>query len=159
MATDRTPWLDSSSATSGSISYRAPPSTKVNTSVCYCPKHERCFLTITLWGSSPSFSPEYGTAKPDLRLVDRELGLWWVVEVELAHHSLKGHVLPQVEILTSGHYGASEAELLTQSIPELDSEAASDLVKGSAASARNRQPSAAGMARGHRPARCLAYDC
>ncbi len=78
----------------------------------------------------PIVQSEYGTAKPDLALVDRELRLWWVVEVELAHHSLNGHVLPQVEILTAGHYGSSEAELLTQSIPELDSEAASDLVKG-----------------------------
>ena len=78
----------------------------------------------------PIIQSEYGTAKPDLALVDRELRLWWVVEVELAHHSLKGHVLPQVEILTSGHYGASEAELLSQSIPELDTEVASDLVKG-----------------------------
>ena len=78
----------------------------------------------------PIIQSEYGTAKPDLALVDRELRLWWVVEVELAHHPLKGHVLPQVEILTSGHYTASEAELLTQSIPEMDSEVASDLVKG-----------------------------
>ena len=51
----------------------------------------------------PIIQSEYGTAKPDLALVDRDLRLWWVVEVELAHHSLKGHVLPQVEILTSGH--------------------------------------------------------
>ena len=79
----------------------------------------------------PIIQSEYGTARPDLALVDRDLRLWWVVEVELAHHSLKGHVLPQVEILTSGHYGASEAEILTRSIRELDSEASSDLVKGS----------------------------
>ena len=78
----------------------------------------------------PIIQSEHGTAKPDLALVDRELRLWWVVEVELAHHSLKGHVLPQVEVLTTGHYGASEAELLHLSIPELDSDAASDLVKG-----------------------------
>ena len=78
----------------------------------------------------PIIQSEYGTAKPDLALVDHDLRLWWVVEVELAHHSLKGHVLPQVEILASGHYGASEAELLTQSIPELDPQASSDLVKG-----------------------------
>ena len=78
----------------------------------------------------PIIQSEHGTARPDLALVARDLGLWWVVEVELAHHSLKGHVLPQVEILTSGNYGASEAELLAQSIPELDSQASSDLVKG-----------------------------
>ena len=78
----------------------------------------------------PIIQSEHGTARPDLALIDRDLRLWWVVEVELAHHSLKGHVLRQVEILTSGHYGASEAELLTESIPELNSQAAADLVKG-----------------------------
>ena len=78
----------------------------------------------------PIIQSEYGNARPDLALVARDLRLWWVVEVELAHHSLKGHVLPQVEILTSGHYGASEADLLARSIPELDSQTSSDLVKG-----------------------------
>ena len=78
----------------------------------------------------PIIQSEYGSARPDLALVDRELRLWWVVEIELAHHELRGHVLPQVEILTSGRYGASEAELLHRSIPGLGSEAASDIVKG-----------------------------
>ena len=78
----------------------------------------------------PIIQSEYGTARPDLALVDRELRLWWVVEVELAHHSLNGHVLPQVEVLVSGRYGASEADLLSKSIPDLHSEAAADLVKG-----------------------------
>lgn len=79
----------------------------------------------------PIIQSEQGTARPDLALVDRELRAWWVVEVELAHHSLKGHVLPQVEILTSGRYGASEADVLNHSIPSLDSESALNLVKGS----------------------------
>ena len=78
----------------------------------------------------PIIQSEHGAARPDLALVDRELRLWWIVEVELAHHSLKGHVLPQVEVLTSGRYGANEAALLHHAIPELASEAASDLVKG-----------------------------
>ena len=78
----------------------------------------------------PIIQSEHGSARPDLALVDRDLRSWWVVEVELAHHSLKGHVLPQIEILASGHYGASEADLLCLAIPELASEAASDLVKG-----------------------------
>ena len=78
----------------------------------------------------PIIQSEHGAARPDLALVDRELRLWWIVEVELAHHSLKGHVLPQVEVLTAGRYGANEAALLHHAIPELASEAASDLVKG-----------------------------
>ena len=78
----------------------------------------------------PIIQSEHGSARPDLALVDRGLRLWWVVEIELAHHELKGHVLPQAEILTSGHYGANEAQLLDLAIPELDSQTASDIVKG-----------------------------
>jgi hypothetical protein len=38
---------------------------------------------------------EYGSKKPDLALIDRDYRAWWVVEVELAHHSLHHHVLPE----------------------------------------------------------------
>jgi hypothetical protein len=53
---------------------------------------------------------EHGSKKPDLALIDRDYRAWWVVEVELAHHSLHHHALPQVQVLATAEYGAPEAE-------------------------------------------------
>lgn len=47
---------------------------------------------------------EHERKMPDLALVDLEYRDWWVVEVEMAHHSLHGHVLPQVEVFANGVY-------------------------------------------------------
>jgi hypothetical protein len=43
---------------------------------------------------------ERGNGKADLALIDRRYRFWWVVEIELSTHSLGGHVLPQVQILS-----------------------------------------------------------
>src|ERR1051326_3116272 len=43
--------------------------------------------------------------KPDFALIEKKYRIWWVVEVELAHHSFAGHVLPQVDTFASGRYG------------------------------------------------------
>ena len=37
----------------------------------------------------------YGRKIPDLALVDTDYREWSVVEIEMAHHSLHGHVIPQ----------------------------------------------------------------
>lgn len=59
-----------------------------------------------------------GKARGDLALVDTSAQDWWVVEVELSHHSLEGHVLPQVEALSLGLYGEKHViECLRQSLP------------------------------------------
>lgn len=78
----------------------------------------------------PIVQSEVSSARPDLALVDREFRSWWVIEVELSHHSLHGHVLPQVSVLASGRYGQSEAHLLRTAIPDLALPTALDLVKG-----------------------------
>ena len=78
----------------------------------------------------PLIQSDTGAARPDLALVDRSLRLWWVVEVEMAHHPLKGHVLPQVSSLASGRYSLTEAQILHRAIPRLDPTEAIDLVKG-----------------------------
>ena len=78
----------------------------------------------------PIIQSETGSARPDLALVDRDLRLWWVVEVEMGHHSLNGHVLPQVAVLATGRYALAEAELLHKVIAPLDASTAIDLVKG-----------------------------
>lgn len=58
--------------------------------------------------------------KPDLALIDEQYREWWVVEVELAHHSLRGHVIPQVEVFQSGNYQREHAEALHSHLPTLD---------------------------------------
>lgn len=54
----------------------------------------------------------YGTAIPDIALIDREYRAWWVVEVELASHDLDRHVEPQVQVLSTGEYGELHARAL-----------------------------------------------
>ena len=44
------------------------------------------------------------TKQPDFALIEHNYRTWWVVEVELSHHSFKNHVLPQVEVFRTGDY-------------------------------------------------------
>lgn len=55
---------------------------------------------------------EYGRGKADYALIHKEYKEWWVVEVELAHHSLQRHVIPQVQILATARFGPEEAQHL-----------------------------------------------
>ncbi len=50
--------------------------------------------------------------KPDFALVHKNYRGWWVVEVELGHHSFRGHVLPQVRTLSHANYGREQADYL-----------------------------------------------
>jgi hypothetical protein len=52
------------------------------------------------------------TRQPDIALIDRNYRRWCVVEVELAHHSLVNHVLPQVEAFRTAKYGDKHAEYI-----------------------------------------------
>lgn len=58
--------------------------------------------------------------RPDLALIDPQYRKWCVVEVELAHHDLSGHVLPQIEVFCSGSYGEAHAQHLKRQDHELD---------------------------------------
>jgi hypothetical protein len=58
--------------------------------------------------------------KPDLALLDPECRVWWVGEVELAHHSFRSHVLPQIEVLARGDYGDRHAAALSAVAPDID---------------------------------------
>ena len=42
--------------------------------------------------------------KPDLFLIHKEYKKWYVVEVELSHHDLMGHVVSQIEVFHKGEY-------------------------------------------------------
>ena len=68
--------------------------------------------------------------QPDLALVDPQCRQWWVVEVELAHHDLYGHVLPQVDAFRTGSYDGSHATALARALPELGFERLSLMMRG-----------------------------
>lgn len=75
-------------------------------------------------------SSEEDRRKADFALIDKEYREWWVVEVELGHHSLEGHVLPQVRTLSRASYGLPEAEYIHKRLPSLDQRAVLDMMKG-----------------------------
>jgi hypothetical protein len=94
-------------------------------------------------GIAPKLFPEYivvpfkmavhserGIAKADLAFIERRYRRCWVVEVELAHHSLTGHVMPQVEKLATGSYGPEVASYLVQQSASLNLAALEEMLKG-----------------------------
>ena len=73
---------------------------------------------------------EVGAKIPDFALIDKQYRHWWVVEVEMAHHSLQGHVLPQVETFATGQYGAEHAEYLATHSTAIERGQANDMIRG-----------------------------
>lgn len=73
---------------------------------------------------------EDGDAKADLALIHKDYRSWWVVEVEMAHHSLEHHVIPQVRRLSRASYADSEAEYLSYQSPTLNSNRIKEMIKG-----------------------------
>ena len=71
---------------------------------------------------------------PDLALIDREYRTWWVVEVELSHHSLWGEVVPQIDVFANAVYGPSEADYLASRHYDLDRRRLYEMMKGAAPS-------------------------
>ena len=61
-------------------------------------------------------STRHGIKRPDLALIDNKYRDWWVVEVELSHHSVEGHVAPQVEVFSLGDYGIQHANVLASGL-------------------------------------------
>ncbi len=70
--------------------------------------------------------------RPDLALIDNHYRCWWVVEVELQHHSLHGHVLPQISVFAGGRYDVSHANWIADRNPSLDRGRLTDLMLGEA---------------------------
>jgi hypothetical protein len=71
-----------------------------------------------------------GDAKADFALIHKSYRRWWIVEVEMGHHSLVGHVLPQVRSLSRAQYTSSEALFLCEQAPSLDRERVLEMIKG-----------------------------
>jgi len=67
---------------------------------------------------------------PDLALIEPDYSAWWVGEVELAHHSLEGHVAPQVEVLARATYGDAEAAWLADREGHLDRALLRQMMRG-----------------------------
>ena len=80
----------------------------------------RLFPNCWLVEFEPTVFSEYGSARPDLALIDRDYRGWWVVEAERGDHSLHGHVVPQVEVLARARYGPEEADALCRADHHLD---------------------------------------
>jgi hypothetical protein len=79
----------------------------------------------------PVFSDvDADTRQADFALVHKSYRNWWVVEVELAHHSLHNHVLPQVQTLAHATYGTNEAVYLCEQYHSLDREKVFEMFKG-----------------------------
>jgi hypothetical protein len=73
---------------------------------------------------------EAGLVKPDLAVIDPHYRRWWVVEVELATHSLRSHVLPQIHKLVIGDYGVAHARYLARELVGLSEDALATMMKG-----------------------------
>jgi hypothetical protein len=72
----------------------------------------------------------FGVRRPDYALIDKKYRQWWVVEIEMAHHSLEGHVLPQVEAFWDGRYGPEHAAYIAARCPDLDEASLVTMMQG-----------------------------
>lgn len=75
-----------------------------------------------------SFVHEGERRMSDLIMVHRSLSHWFVVEVEVAGHSLDGHVLPQVRCLRFGEPSSSCVSSVCGAFPEFSAEQAKSLL-------------------------------
>lgn len=73
---------------------------------------------------------EEESRRPDFALIHKSYISWWVVEVELAHHSFESHVLPQVRTLALARYGVSEADYLCDQDSNLNKSSVIEMLKG-----------------------------
>jgi hypothetical protein len=71
-----------------------------------------------------------GDARADFALIHKDYRSWWVVEAEMGHHSLSGHVLPQVKKLSRAAYTETEADYLCNHAPDLDCGRVKEMIKG-----------------------------
>ena len=68
-------------------------------------------------------------ARPDLAMLSHDLENWYVIEVELASHSISGHIAPQLETLGNGVYDSTLLPSLQRAFPSEDVEALTRMVR------------------------------
>ena len=76
-----------------------------------------------------SFVRDLERHSADLALIHKSLSHWFVVEVELASHSLEGHVIPQVRCFLYGEPELSCVTSLCRAFPELSREQALSVLR------------------------------
>jgi hypothetical protein len=81
---------------------------------------EQIFPDFVLVKFTQRVTSPYGNADPDFALVSRQYKSWWVVEAEMADHSLRGHVIPQVRTFQFGRYQAQHIDALMAARREFD---------------------------------------
>lgn len=52
--------------------------------------------------------------RPDVAVIEKTLSYWFVIEVEIATHSLEKHVLPQVRAFRDGDYGQDSIKIIAR---------------------------------------------
>lgn len=67
-------------------------------------------------------------ARPDLAMISHDLENWYVIEVELASHSVSRHIRPQLETLRNGVYDRTLVPSLRKSFPSVDEDQLTRLV-------------------------------
>jgi hypothetical protein len=63
-----------------------------------------------------SFQYDLRTSKPDLALIAKDLSHWFIIEVEMVHHSLFGHVIPQVQAFQFGKAQADCSKIIAREL-------------------------------------------
>jgi hypothetical protein len=67
---------------------------------------------------------------PDLALIENDYSSWAIIEVELIHHDLYHHVIPQVRTFVDGRYPKDLATYLQEKDSSLDLEKLQTMIKG-----------------------------
>ena len=75
------------------------------------------------------YSPN-GSARADLAMISTDYNRWVVIEVEMSHHDLYSHVLPQVRSLREARYTSGYANYIHEKCPELDIDKLSSMMLG-----------------------------
>ena len=72
----------------------------------------------------------YGSARADLAMISTDYNRWVVIEVEMSHHDLFSHVLPQVRSLREARYSSEYASYIHNKCPDLDVDKLSSMMLG-----------------------------
>jgi len=67
-------------------------------------------------------------ARPDLVMISHDLDNWYVIEVELASHSVSGHIAPQLATLRKGVYDRNLVPSLKNAFPSENTESLTRMV-------------------------------
>lgn len=77
--------------------------------------HQDIFPDGTLLKFKKDIVSHLGNVRADMLFIPKDLSYWVIIEVELSHHSLTGHVIPQIEKLVNGVYDSEFTDLILAS--------------------------------------------